>query len=109
MLAPSVFRGFFIWVYCDLLRVSGVYGGLLLRILLRFFEVLIRHLQIMLLSHLRAVPHPAADNVRRVGFLRFRLATGSQVLEQLRPGLLPCKLDYFNGNAEDASCQRVVG
>ncbi len=88
MLICSVFRGFFIFRLLPFAaHFPGQYGGLLQRILHRFFKVLIRHLQIVHLSHLWTVAHPVADNVCRVGFLQFRLPTGSQVLEQLRPGL----------------------
>ena len=55
MLISSVFRGFFFSGYCALLRISRSCGGLLLRFWLHFFEVLLGHLQIVLLSHLWAV------------------------------------------------------
>ncbi|MEZ6034063.1 MAG: hypothetical protein R3C17_13290 [Planctomycetaceae bacterium] len=44
MLIPSVFWGFFISGYCALLRISEDFTWLLLRFLLRFFEVLLSHL-----------------------------------------------------------------
>ena len=42
-----------------MLRFFGVGDG----VLLRFFGTLICHLQMVLLSHLRAVAHPCTNNV----------------------------------------------
>lgn len=93
MLDFSVFRAFFLVSRCTMRCTATTCGGLLHRILHRLFEVCICDLKIVLLSHLWAVPHPLTNNVRREGFLQFRLPAGTHVLEQLWPGLQPGPLD----------------
>ena len=49
--------------------------------------MVVRHLQVVLGSHLLAVTDPRTDNVTREDFFQFCLAGRPQVLKQLRAGL----------------------
>ncbi len=62
-------------------------GRVLQRILQRFCEVVLGHLQVVLRRNRLGVPNPFADHLDRELISQFRLASAPQVLEQLRPRL----------------------
>lgn len=66
---------------------------LLHRILHRLREVFVGDLQIMFAGDLFAVADPRTHNVRGEQFLKFRLASATEILEQLRPHLQAGPLD----------------
>ena len=75
-------------------------AGLLHRILQRAvggpLEVVVRHLEVVFFRHRIGVADPIADDVDGPVLCEFRLARRPQVVEQLRPPLLP-------GSPQDAT------
>ncbi|MBQ18584.1 MAG: hypothetical protein CMJ65_15830 [Planctomycetaceae bacterium] len=68
-------------------------GRLLQRIPQRFFEVVVGHLQVVLLGDCRAVADPGTHDVGRMLGFQFRLPTGPQVVEDPGPGFESRPLD----------------
>lgn len=77
------------------------YRRLLHRILHRFFEMVIGHLQRVLSGNLFAVADPCADDMRRKRFFQFGLPRAAEILDPFRPGLQASALDdAFDSRAE---------
>ena len=82
--STAIFSQRFCWLIAFIRvrrRIATRYGGQLRR----FFKMAIGRLQVVLLSDLWAIPHPAADYVSRELFFQFRLAAGTSILKQLWP------------------------